>query len=81
MISLKELVQLYRSQAGAFGVPVALSAFCLTDEEIERVFSSYEEDYHIGRFFHFSDAGGKNYSINGVRASHVSLDPEIETIL
>jgi len=81
MISLKELVQLYRSKASVFGVPVALSAFPWADKETERIFSDYEEDYHIGRFFHFSDADGKRYSINGVPATHVSLDSEIETIL
>jgi len=41
----------------------------------------YEEDYHIGRFLHFSDAGDRAYSINGQRATHVAIDEEITTIL
>lgn len=78
---LSELVRHYRSRAGAFGRPVALSSFPLDNSEIERLFSSYDEDYHISRFFHFSEADGQKFSINGIAATHVSLDAEIETIL
>jgi hypothetical protein len=60
---------------------VALSAFALTTVETERLFSGYDEDYHISRFFHFSEAAGEKYSIDGIPATHVSIDPEIETIL
>jgi hypothetical protein len=81
MMPLRELVQLYRSQAKNFGEPVALYHFGLTAQETERLFSGYDEDYHISRFFHFSEAGGEPFSINGIPATHVSLDPEIETIL
>lgn len=82
MITLRELVERYRSLAGTFGAPVALSEFGLSTIETVRVFSSYDEDYHISRFFHFSDAGSAaKFSINGVPATHVSLDAEIETIL
>lgn len=80
-MSLSELVRYYRSQAGEFGQPVALSAFPLDHAEIERLFSSFDEDYHISRFFHFSEADGQRFSINGIAATHVSLDAEIETIL
>lgn len=80
-MSLSELVRHYRSQAGEFGRPIALSAFPLDHDEIERIFSSYDEDYHISRFFHFSEAGGLKFLINGVAATHVSLDGEIESIL
>jgi hypothetical protein len=82
MMTLRELVERYRTLAGRFGEPVALTAFGLTAVETERVFSSYDEDYHISRFFHFSDAGAAaEFSINGIPATHVSLDAEIETIL
>ena len=80
-MSLSELVRHYRSHAGEFGRPVALSAFPLEHAEIERLFSSYDEDYHISRFFHFTEAGGQKFAINGVPATHVSIDSEIETIL
>jgi len=81
MMSLQELVKRYLALAGRFGLPVALSSFSLSAPETERVFSGYDEDYHISRFFHFTEEFGTKYSIDGVPATHVSLDPEIETIL
>jgi hypothetical protein len=81
IMSLSELVRHYRSQAGEFGRSVALSAFPLDHAEIEQLFSSYDEDYHISRFFHFSESEGKKFLINGIAATHVSLDAEIETLL
>jgi hypothetical protein len=81
VMSLGELVRVYCLQAGEFGRPVALSAFALSPGETERLFSAYEEDYHIGRFFHFTEAAGQKFSINGFSATHVSIDPEIQTIL
>lgn len=81
IMSLSELVRHYRSQACEFGRPVALSAFPLDLGEIARLFSSYDEDYHISRFFHFSEADGQMFLINGVPATHVAIDAEIETIL
>lgn len=80
-MSLSELVRLYRLQAGDFGQPVALAAFQLSPTETERLFSAYDEDYHISRFFHFSEASGQKFSINGFSATHVSLDAEIQSIL
>jgi hypothetical protein len=80
-MSLSELVSAYRLRAGDFGRPVALSAFALSPTETERLFSAYEEDYHIGRFFHFTESYGQKFSINGFSATHVSIDAEIETIL
>jgi hypothetical protein len=81
MMPLPELVRLYRSRAANFGDPVALSDFGLAAPETERLFSGYDEDYHISRFFHFSESSGEKFSINGIPATHVSLDSEIETIL
>lgn len=80
-MTLRDLVVKYRALAGNFGEPVALTAFGLTTVETERLFSSYDEDYHISRFFQFSEGGGEKFSINGVPATHVSLDPEIQAIL
>src|SRR6266568_1012452 len=62
---LRDLVRLYRSLAGKFGEAVALSGFGLTKAETERLFSGYDEDYHISRFFQFSE----------------TIDAEIQTIL
>lgn len=81
MMPMPDLVSLYLSLAGEFGKPVPLSAFHLSAAETERLFSSYDEDYHISRFFYFSDSAGEKFSINGIPATHVSLDPEINSIL
>jgi hypothetical protein len=81
LMTLRELVRLYLSHAGKFGEPIALSVFGLTNAETARLFSGYDEDYHISRFFRFSEGDGERFSINGILASHVSLGAEIETIL
>jgi hypothetical protein len=83
-MTLREVVERYRILAGAYGRPVALSKFELDRKETEHLFSSFDEDYHISRFFHFTlDAAGPGdlYSINSFPQSHVALDAEIETIL
>lgn len=81
MMPLPQLVETYRSLAGDFGKPAPLSGFSMTHTETEALFSGYDEDYHISRFFHFSEAGGEIFSINGIPASHVSIDSEVQTIL
>jgi hypothetical protein len=80
-MTLRQLVDLYLSLAGQFGKSVALSAFQLSPAETERLFSSYDEDYHISRFFHFSEGDGVKFSINGIPATHASIDSEIDSIL
>ena len=82
-IPLHEIVQRYRSLAGGFGKPVALRAFDLDRQTTERLFSDFDEDYHISRFLHFSldSAASEPYAINGFPQSHVWLDAEVETIL
>ena len=81
MMSLAELVRRYRGLAGEFGRPVALAAFELGRAETERLFSEYDEDYHISRFFHFSETDGMPFEINGELVTHVAVDAEIESIL
>jgi hypothetical protein len=81
MMPLHELVSRYRSLAVDFGQPVALSAFGLTRLETERLFSGYNEDYHISRFFDFSELEGESFAVNGFSATHVALDSQIQTIL
>ncbi|HKV81944.1 MAG TPA: hypothetical protein VJP02_27605 [Candidatus Sulfotelmatobacter sp.] len=81
VMTLRDLVRLYLAQAGKFGQPVALSAFGLAKAETESVFSGYDEDYHISRFFQFSESTGEKFSINGIPATHVALDAEIQSIL
>ena len=81
MMNLRELVQRYVAIAGKFGVPIALSSFSLSSAETERLFSGYDEDYHISRFLHFTEVEGTRFSVDGIAATHVSIDAEIETIL
>jgi len=81
MMPLRELVERYLSVAVHFGVPVALSSFALSPAETERLFSGYDEDYHISLFFHFSQDSGVPLSINGFAATHVAIEAEIQSIL
>jgi len=80
MMSLQELYRVYTTIAVKPGEPVPLSAFQLSKEETEKLFSIFDEDYHISRFFHFGDVSAEKYSINGERATHVAIDAEISSI-
>ena len=88
-MDLRQVVEKYKGMARGFGEPVPLAAFGLSREETERIFSVFDEDYHISRFFHFSlnpttEPGGPPvvaYQINGFPHTHVALDAEIEAIL
>jgi hypothetical protein len=79
-MELKELLQKYLA-AGGYGQSVPLSDLGLSREEIEEVFSSFDEDYHISRFFRFACAAGANYQVNGFPQTHVAIDADIESIL
>jgi hypothetical protein len=81
IMPLRELVDRYLSVTGGFGIPAALSSFGLSLTETERLFSGYDEDYHISRFFHFSQDAGVQVSIDGFPATHVAIDAEIQSIL
>jgi hypothetical protein len=80
-MQLKELVEKYVSLGGGYGRPVALAAFGFERDETERVFDSFDEDYNISRYFHFSRAEGATYLINGFEHTHVSIDPDIASVL
>ena len=83
-MTLREIVERYRAIAGGFGKPVALSALGLRRDEGEKLFSAFDEDYHISRFFHFTldpAAPQEAWSINSFPHTHVSLDAEVESIL
>jgi hypothetical protein len=55
-MQLREIVEKYKALAGDFGKPVELSHFGLSHDETERAFAVLDEDYHISRFFHFTNA-------------------------
>jgi hypothetical protein len=86
MMGLKDIVAKYLEQAGEFGKPVALSAFGLSRDETEKIFSALEEDYHISRFVAFSHqpsavSQDQTYQINGFPQTHATLAQEIQKIL
>jgi hypothetical protein len=81
MTSLKELYRVYITIAAKPGEPVPLSAFKFSAEETEKLFSIFDEDYHISRFFHFSETGGERFTVDGEAVTHVAIDPEITSIL
>jgi hypothetical protein len=81
MMPLREVIDRYLSVAVTFGIPVALSSLAFSPADTERIFSGYDEDYHISRFFQFSQGGGTSFSINGFPATHVAIDAEIQSIL
>jgi len=86
-MNLRELVERYRALAGGFGKPLPLAAFGLARPEAERLFSAFDEDYHISRFLRFSidpalqSNSDKIYRINGFAQSHLAMDAGIEEIL
>lgn len=80
-MSLRELVEKYLAAAGGYGKTVSIAALGLSREETEKIFDILDEDYHISRFFHFSNAVGASYQINGFPQTHISIDAEIQAIL
>jgi hypothetical protein len=80
-MTLRQLVAHYLNLAGTFGAPVALSDFGLAASEVEKVFSGYDEDYHISRFFHFANDSGPVYLVDSQPVTHIVIDAEISSIL
>jgi len=79
-MNLRDVVNKYLTIAGGYGRPAALAEFGFDPAQAQRLFSAFDEDYHISRFFHFTKKSGTRYKINGFEHTHVSIDPEIETI-
>jgi hypothetical protein len=80
-MTLRELVEKYLAVAGGFSFLVPLADFGMEREKVERVFGTFDEDYHISRYIHFTQVSGPAYKINGFEQTHVSMDEEIQTIL
>jgi hypothetical protein len=80
-MTLKEIVEKYLAIAGGFTFLAPLADFGLERSEVERIFGALDEDYHISRFFHFSQVSGSAYNINGFEQTHISIDEEVQTIL
>ena len=81
-MDLREVIEKYKSLAGEFGQPVELSRFGLSHQETGKLFGVFDEDYHISRFFHFTNISGATaYSINEFPQTHVSIDATISEIM
>jgi hypothetical protein len=83
IMTLQQLIAKYQSLAGGFGIAIPLSAFGLSKPETEQLLTDYDEDYHISRFFDFTDVEGdaEKFHIDGVPATHLAIDAEISKIL
>jgi len=80
-MTLSQIVERYLAIAGGFGYLAALADFGLEKNEVERLFGMLDEDYHISRYLHFSQATGTSYYINGFDQTHITVDSEIESVL
>jgi hypothetical protein len=80
-MQLHEVVEKYSAVAREFGEPVELARFGLSREETEKLFSGLDEDYHISRFFHFTNGAGQAYNINEFPYTHMAIDAAILEIL
>ncbi len=84
-MTLRDVVETYSKLAGGFGKPVPLAAFGLPHAETERLFSAFDEDYHISRYFHFTDQRpalpDPAFSINGFPQTHVAIAAEVAEVL
>jgi hypothetical protein len=80
-MTLREVIDKYLAVTGGYGVPVALSALGYSRQEVERIFSAFDEDYHISRYFHFERTAGADHNISGFPQTHVVIDGEIQSIL
>ena len=82
-LPLHQIVEKYLAIAGGFAFLASCFRvdFGLERSEVERIFGALDEDYHISRFFHFSQVSGPAYMINWFEQTHISIDEEIQTIL
>lgn len=80
-MELRQLVAKYLAAAGGYSTPVPLAAFGLSRAETEKLFSALDEDYHISRYFAFSQREGESFSINGFPQTHIAIDAAIKEIL
>jgi hypothetical protein len=80
-MQLREVVEKYLAAAGGYGKSAPISALGISHQQAEQAFDILDEDYHISRFFHFRNATGEVFQINGFPQTHISIDAEIQEIL
>src|SRR5260370_2949105 len=59
-MTLRELVEKYRSIGGGFGPATTLTAFGLTQHHTKHLFRIYDEDYPISRILHLNTSHSKS---------------------
>jgi hypothetical protein len=80
-MTLREIVEKYLAIAGGFTFLAPLADFGMERGDVERIFGALDDDYHISRYFHFSQVSGPAYRINGFEQTHLSIDGEIQSVL
>jgi hypothetical protein len=80
-IELNDVIEKYLAVSGGYGKSVELADLGFSREDIETILGAYDEDYQISRFFHFACAAGSPYQINGFPQTHVSIDPDVQSVL
>jgi hypothetical protein len=80
-MTLRDIVEKYLAMAGGYAFLAPLADFGMERSEAERVFSTFDEDYHISRYLHFSQVSGPAYNINGFDQTHISIDADVQSIL
>jgi hypothetical protein len=84
-IRLPEIVKKYLAAAGGYGKSVAITMLGIPPEEVQRSFDFLDEDYHISRYFHFQNVPAADSKatvvVNGFPQTHISIDPDIQSIL
>ena len=90
-MDLGAAVRKYLASVGEFGRPLHLSEFELPKDEIERIFSAWDEDYQISRYLLLTRAPDEEleafppharvYAVNGHESSHVTFRADIERLI
>jgi len=90
-MDLATAVKKYLELAGEFGRSLHLSRFALPKNEIEKMFSEWDEDYQISRYMILSREkdealisfpdNERIYFINGFECSHVTFHQDIQKLM
>jgi hypothetical protein len=90
-MDLAALIRKYLEEAGGFGCAVHLSRFGMPKAETEKIFAAFDEDYQISRYMFLSRERNESlgdypedarvYCVNGVDVTHVTINPEMRTLL
>jgi len=90
-MDLAAFVKKYAELSGGSGGAVHLSEFGLCKMEMEKVISTFDDDYQISRYMVLSREPDEDlvsyppdarvYSINGFEVSHVSIAPGIRKVV